>query len=108
MTLDREKLDKLDPVQANAIVVIQALLDHQTPPGTADKTLEPSLSVEALIVAAAALLETSSDTGMEAQLKRLAGKLTSYARRFRADHRATGQTALEQLGGTSVTKRSIQ
>ena len=107
MKLDREKLTKMDPVQANAIAIVQAVLDHQTPPGDLRQTFEPNLAAEACIVAAAAILETSRDQGMEREAKRLAETLVAYAKNFRKKHCESGATALEQLGAAGVTKTSI-
>lgn len=108
MTLDRKKLDALDPVQANAIAIVQAVLDHQTPPGEVQQTFEPNLAAEACIVAAAAILETSRDEGMEREAKRLAQKLVDRAKAFRKARRQCGVTGLEQLGAERVTKITIQ
>lgn len=107
MSLDRKKLADLDPVQANAIAIVQAVLDHQTPPGDLPQTFEPNLAAEACIVAAAAILETSRDEGMEREAKRLAETLVAYAKTFRKTHRESGATALEQLGAIEVTKTSV-
>ena len=108
MNLDRDELAKLDPVQQNVIVIVQAMLEHQTPPGDAEQTFEPALAVEACIVAAAAIMEASADEGLTARAERAARKLAEYASAFRAEHAMTGKSGLEQLGAATVTRRVIQ
>lgn len=108
MSLDPGALAMLDPVQQNVIVIIQAMLDHQTPAGDAQKILDPNLSIEACIVAAAALLETDCEAGMERQARKMAEKMVGYAKVFRSEHRQSGETALEQIGAMGVSQISIQ
>ena len=108
MRLNRAALALLDPVQQNVIVIIQAMLDHQTPAGEGEQILDPNLSVEACIVAAAALLETEHDDALEARAKKIAQKMVGYTKLFREEHRQSGETALQQLGATGVTQIRIQ
>ena len=108
MTLDRGALAMLDPVQQNVIVIIQAMLDHQTPAGEGQQILDPNLSVEACIVAAAALLETEYDETLEARAKKIAEKMVGYTKVFRDEHRQSGETALEQIGAIGVSQIRIQ
>ena len=108
MNLDRDALDRLDPVQANVIAIIQAMLELQTPATDVQQTLEPGLSVEACIVAAAALLETSGERDLEQRITRACERLSVHARSFRREHEASGEGALQQLGACSVTRHRIQ
>jgi hypothetical protein len=107
MSLDRDRLAELDPVQANVMVIVQALLEHQRTPGEAVPTLEPGLSAEACIVAAAALIEVGFQEGVEEQAVQRAEKMIGYVRRFREERSATGLNALEQLGAI-VTSHRVQ
>lgn len=107
MTLDRQQLDRLDPVQANVLAILQAILELQTAPGSARQSLDPGLATEALVVTVAALVEATQDTGMEALAKRLGDKVVSYARAFRREHRASGQNGLQQLGAEAVERTAI-
>ena len=108
MKLDREMLDRLNPTQANAIVILQALLEYQSPPDQEKLSLEPSLAVEACIVAAAALLETGYDIDLDEEAARRAANLKDYVRQFRKEFDVSGETALEQLGASTVTRERLQ
>ena len=108
MTLDRGKLAKLDPVQQNVIVIFEAMTAHQTAPGEQQQTLAATVSLEACIVAAAALLETSADKNLESWIETARDKIAHYARQFRSDHVLTGENGLEQLGAEKVTRITIQ
>jgi len=108
MTLDRAALMTLDPLQANAIAVIQAMLDLQTPSGAGGQTIEPALSIEACLIAAAALLETSADADFGPRLAEAGRRFAAIARAFRDEHARGGQTALEQIGGIAVSRTTVQ
>jgi len=94
-----------DLLQANAGVIIQALLDYQTPAGDFSRSIDVSLSAEACLFAAAALIATSRGEDLEGCVQRGGANLASYARKLR-EQIITGENPIEQLAAIGFPKKS--
>lgn len=108
---DRERFEKLEPGHQSAIIILQALLEHHTPPGSSSKNLNPKVAVEACMMVAAALIEIGPDAettkGLRENLTWASDLMKTLAKSFRRDFEDTGRRGLEQLGAVAVTRSAI-
>ena len=84
------------------MVILQALLNCQSGSGDTAVSLDLSLSVEACLMAAAALIETSRQHGIENCVRQASTNLRTYIGSFREHHITGGMNAMEQLGAINV------
>lgn len=103
---DNPLLRKLDPVHQNALVIMQALLDHQSKGDPRGQSIDPVTSMHSCLMVAAALIEingaTETTRGFRGVLDEACEGLRRTARKMRAEFGETGRHGLELLGATGV------
>lgn len=103
---DDAKLRKLDPVHQNAIVILQAMLDHQSKGDPRGQHVDPVVSAEACLMVAAALIEinpgTQTTRDLRVTIDQAAEGLRRTAKKMRAEYEVDGKHGLELLGAFDV------
>ena len=108
---DEGRLRGLDPVHQNALVVLQALLDHQSKGDPRGQNIDPVTSMQSCLIVAAALIEINgaaeTTRGFREALDDASEALRRTARKMRADFAETGKHGLELLGATGVWTEAV-
>jgi hypothetical protein len=104
--VDREQRRDFDLVRVNAVAILRSLLEWQTPPGDTRPSLDLPLSVEACLLAAAALIESSRQGAAHASVRQAGANLGAYVDDFRRERMISGESALEQLDAVGARTAS--